>query len=152
MKPLRLMIAASVAGLGFAFDASADEHVTTYRSTAAFADVAADLEDAIVNRGYKVDYHGYIGEMLKRTAQDVGAAKPLYKEAEFFQFCSAVVSRAAMEADIANIAYCPYVVFAYEAEGEPGTVTTGFRRLPAGDGRDAVNSLLEEIVREAAGQ
>lgn len=131
--------------------AKAAEGVTAYETTAPFSDVAADLEDAIVNRGYVVDHHGYIGDMLKRTAQDVGAEKPLYREAEYLQFCSAVVSRAAMEADIGNIAYCPYILFVYEAEASPGKVNVGFRRLPEGKGRDAVNVLLDEIAQEAAG-
>jgi hypothetical protein len=78
--------------------------------------VATGIENAIVNRGYTIDYHGFIGDMLKRTAGDVEAGKALYKDAEFFTFCSAVVSREVMEADIGDIAYCPYVVFAYEAE------------------------------------
>lgn len=134
-----------------AIGAEVDEAVVTYETTAAFSDVISDLEDAIVNRGYVVDHHGYIAEMLKRTAQDVGAAKPLYREAEFLQFCSAVVSRAAMEADIRNIAFCPYVLFAYEAEASPGKVVVGFRRLPQGEARDAVNELLDEVVRDAAG-
>jgi uncharacterized protein (DUF302 family) len=130
----------------------AQDLVATYETTASFQDVSADLQDAVVNRGYVVDYLGRVGEMLKRTAEDVGATKALYKDAEFVQFCSAVVSRAAMEADIGNIAFCPYVLFVYEAEGTPGTVTVGFRRLPAGEGRDDVNVLLDTIAREAAGQ
>ena len=126
------------------------EGVTTHETQAPFADVIADLEDAVVNRGYVIDYQGHIGEMLKRTAGDVGGGKPLYRQAEFLQFCSAVVSRRAMEADIGNIAFCPYVLFAYETESEPGKVVVGFRRLPAGSGRDEVNALLEEIVGDAA--
>lgn len=132
--------------------ASARDDVTKYSSQAPFADVAADLADAIVNRGYKIDYHGFIGEMLERTAEDVGASKKLYRNAEIFQFCSAVVSRAVMEENIENIAFCPYVLFVYEAEAEAGTVNVGFRRLPDGEGRDAVNTLLDEIVKEAAGE
>lgn len=131
---------------------SAQDRVTSYTTTSAFADVAADLEDAIINRGYVVDYHGLIGDMLKRTAADVGSSVALYKDAEFFQFCSAVVSRTAMEADIENIAFCPYVLFVYEPEAAPGSVTVGFRRLPDGPGRDEVNILLDGIAREAAGQ
>jgi uncharacterized protein (DUF302 family) len=145
-----VMSGALAAVLGLSMPAIAEDLVTAREATAPFADVVADLEDAVVNRGYKIDYHGHIGEMLKRTAGDVGAAKPLYREAEFLQFCSAVVSRNAMEADIGNIAFCPYVLFAYEAEAEPGKVVVGFRRLPAGPGRDEVNALLEEIVGEAA--
>jgi hypothetical protein len=126
--------------------------VTTYQTTNGFNVVVADLQDAIINRGYVIDYHGLLGDMLKRTAGDVGAAKPLYKDAEFFQFCSAVVSRAAMEANINNIAFCPYVLFVYEPEASPGTVTVGFRRLPEGEGRDEVNALLDAIAREGSGQ
>jgi hypothetical protein len=76
--------------------------------------------------------------------------RKLYRNAEFLQFCSAVVSRNAMEADIANIAFCPYIVFAYEAETKPGEVVIGFRELPSGPGRDEVNTLLTEIVDQAA--
>lgn len=141
-----LLLAGSLASPALAAD-----DVTTHVSEAPFATVIADLEDAIVNRGYVIDYRGHIGEMLKRTAGDVGSAKPLYRNAEFFQFCSAVVSRKAMEADIANIAYCPYVLFAYEAEAEAGKVVVGFRKLPAGPGRDEVNVLLDEIAGEASG-
>lgn len=150
-----IMTGLAVAGLVWAGSiarAETNEAVTTYETDAAFSDVMSDLEDAIVNRGFVVDHHGYIAEMLKRTAQDVGAAKPLYREAEFLQFCSAVVSRAAMEADIGNIAFCPYVLFAYEAEASPGKVVVGFRRLPQGEARDTVNELLDEVAREAAGQ
>jgi hypothetical protein len=68
------------------------------------------------------------------------------------QFCSAVASRQAMEADIGNIAFCPYVLFVYEAADDPGTVVVGFRRLPEGGGRDHINDLLDEIAREAAGE
>lgn len=132
--------------------AVAGDDVTTFTTDAPFADVITDLEGAIINRGYVVDYTGQIGEMLKRTADDVGATKVLYRNAEFKEFCSAVMSRAVMEADIGNIAYCPYIIFAYEAEATPGQVVVGFRRLPAGGGRDQVNTVLESITREAAGQ
>jgi len=144
-----LLATASLVGFSPAFAA---DWLTTYESKAPFADVLADLEDAIINRGYIVDYRGNVAEMLSRTAGDVGASKTLYKDAGFLQFCSATVSRSAMEADVANIGFCPYVLFAYEAETKPGTVTVGFRRLPDGDGRDGVNTLLDEIVREASGQ
>lgn len=143
---------ALVASIAAASAAVAQEAVTTWSVEAPFEQVAGDLEDAIVNRGYVIDYHGFIGDMLKRTASDVGGASALYRDAEFFQFCSAVVSREAMEADIDNIAFCPYVLFAYEAESDPGSVVIGFRRLPDGPGRDAVNTLLGEIAAEAAGE
>ena len=147
-KILGLTLAATL----LALPAAAQDLVTTEVVEGEFADVVAYVEDAIVNRGFKVDYHGRIGEMLQRTADDVGAQKALYRNAEFLQFCSAVVSRRAMEADIGNIAYCPYIVFAYEPEATPGSVTVGFRRLPDGPGRDEVNALLEEILSESTAE
>lgn len=150
--PFHAVLVLPLLAAAWGTSASAQEDVTSFTSTNPYADVAVDLEDAIINRGYVVDYHGLIGDMLKRTAADVGSDVPLYKDAEFFQFCSAVMSRATMEADIANIAYCPYVLFVYEAEATPGTVTVGFRRMPDGPGRDEVNALLEEIAQEATGQ
>jgi len=148
---MKMLLAAAMALFCLANVAhAAGDDVKTIESDAAFADVTAGIENAIVNRGYTIDYHGFIGDMLKRTATDVDAAKALYKEAEFFSFCSAVLSRKVMEGDIADIAYCPYVVFAYEAAEKPGTVTVGFRTLPAGGERDAVNALLSDIIKDAA--
>lgn len=129
---------------------AAGDDVVTRTTEADFADVALAVQDGIINRGYTIDYHGFIGDMLKRTAGDVGANKQLYKDAEFFTFCSAVVSRSVMEGDIGDIAYCPYVVFVYEDASTEGTVTVGFRQLPAGGARDQVNELLTGIVEEAA--
>jgi len=148
---MRTLLAATMAVFLLAPAAhAAGDDVKTIESDAAFADVSSGIENAIVNRGFKVDYHGFIGDMLKRTATDVDADKALYKDAEFFTFCSAVVSRKVMEADIGDIAYCPYVVFAYETEEKPGAVTVGFRTLPEGGERDAVNALLSEIITDAA--
>ena len=129
---------------------AAGDDVVTRESSSEFADVSQAVQDGIINRGYTIDYHGFIGDMLKRTAEDVGASKELYKDAEFFTFCSAVVSRDVMEADIGDIAYCPYVVFVYEDASMEGTVTVGFRQLPSGGARDQVNELLTDIIEEAA--
>lgn len=153
MNPLfATTVATAMLGMAFTITPgrAAGDDVMTVETDAAFADVATGVENAIVNRGYAIDYHGFIGDMLKRTASDVEAGKALYKDAEFFTFCSAVVSRKVMEADIGDIAYCPYVVFVYEAEANPGTVVVGHRLLPAGGERDQVNLLLGEIVTSAA--
>ncbi len=144
-----------VFGLGLAALAAipaqaAGDDVYTVTAEVPFADAAQGVNDAIINKGFKVDYHGFIGEMLKRTAGDVGATKALYTDAEFFTFCSAVVSRDVMEANIGDIAYCPYVVFVYEDAATPGKVTIGHRTLPEGGARDQVNELLGEIVKTAA--
>ncbi|MEF2554494.1 DUF302 domain-containing protein [Aurantimonas sp. A2-1-M11] len=134
---------------------SAHEGITVRTIEAPFEDVRHDVLDAIVNRGFVIDYEAMIGEMLDRTAADVGADDKVYAHADTMQFCSAVLSRAAIEADPANIAYCPYVIFVYELAGQPGSIQVGFRHLPV-RGSDAsktalseINSLLEEIVAEA---
>ena len=148
---MKMLLAAVMAVFCLAtFAHASGDDVKTLTSDAPFADVASGIENAIVNRGYTIDYHGFIGEMLKRTAGDVGAEKALYQDAEFFTFCSAVVSRKVMEAEIGDIAYCPYVVFAYETADNPGTVVVGYRALPAGGERDAVNTLLSDIIKDAA--
>ena len=131
---------------------------TEYMTEAAFEEVLQDLNDGVVNRGYKIDYEAHIGEMLARTSADVGGKKEIYKNAKLIQFCSAVLSRAAMEADPANIAFCPYILFAYERADEAGKIRVGFRHLDE-RGNDAskaalakVNALLDEIAKEAAGK
>lgn len=137
---------------------SVPEGVTAYEASAAFDDIRFDLENAIVNRGLVIDYVSHIGDMLERTAQDVGGKKQIFANAQAMLFCSANLSRKAMEADPANIAYCPYTLFVYETADAPGKVTVGFRKL-AETGSDAsraaiadVNALLDAIAREAAGQ
>ena len=120
----------------------------------AFGEVVQDVEDSIVNRGLVIDYRGYIGKMLARTGEAAGSAKPLYRDAQFFQFCSAIYSRRMMEADPRNIGYCPFVIVVYELAAKPGTVYVGYRR-PAQAGSPAsrkrlasVDKLLDTIVRE----
>jgi hypothetical protein len=151
--PLVLALLAAVA----AAPAARAGDVETVEAKATFADVKQDVADAIVNRGYVIDYTARIGEMLDRTGADVGSTKKVYTGAETAQFCSAVLSRAMMEADPGNIAFCPYVVFYYERADSPGTVVVGYRPLDeAGSQASAaakkqINALLAEIVREAAG-
>ncbi|MCB1422407.1 MAG: DUF302 domain-containing protein, partial [Nitratireductor sp.] len=123
---LALMLSASFVSMPAS---AADGDVEKRTTSEAYEDVVQAAQDAIINRGYVVDYHGHIGDMLERTASDVGAKKELYKNAEFFTFCSAVVSREVMESNIEDIAYCPYVVFVYEAANDASGVTVGFRRL-----------------------
>ncbi len=151
-KAVRTSIMAGAAALYFQASPvlAAGDDVFTVTTDVPFEDAAQAVNDAIINKGYAVDYHGYVGDMLKRTAEDVGAEKQLYKDAEFFTFCSAVLSRKAMEADIGDIAYCPYVVFVYEDASTPGTVTIGHRKLPAGGARDEVNAVLDDIVKTAS--
>ncbi len=150
----RLLGPVLAALMGVVTSAAAQE-VRTYAKKAPFEDVKFELGNAIIGRGLAVDYTGQIGRMLERTGADVGSTKPLYTQAEFVTFCSAKLSRAMMEADLANIAACPYVIFIYEAAGKPGETVVGYRR-PQAAGNDAsrkalaeVDALLDGIVKEA---
>jgi hypothetical protein len=138
--------------------AQSQSEVRIYLVKDNFASVQQDVIDAIIKHGLVVDYTAHIGAMLARTAKDVGASKTIYSDAETVQFCSATLSRRAMEADPTNIAFCPYVIFLYALPGSPGITNVGFRPLPRAGSKesraaiDAVNALLDDIVRAAAGK
>jgi len=151
VAPLRLAIAALALAAGTAL---AQAPLAKYSASGEFDAVKEDLLLAIQGRGLVVDHTSYIGNMLERTGKDVGAAKRVYLKAEAVQFCSAIVSRRTMEADPANIAYCPYVIALYVLAQEPGTVYAVYRRMGA-TGEEAtraalraVDELLDGIVRE----
>ncbi len=143
------LIAALTLSLATSLSATADD-VSTLTTDQTFEEAADSVRDAIINRGFNVDYNGHIGEMLDRTAQDVGATQKIFNGAEIFTFCSAVVSRDVMEHEARDIAYCPYVIFVYDEAGSDDGVVIGFRHLPSGGARDQVNTLLTEIIESAA--
>ncbi len=123
---------------------SAQELITRTKM-AAFEDVKFDLENAITGRGLVIDHTGNVGGMLDRTGADVGSTKKLYARAEYVVFCSAKLSRAMMEADPANVAFCPFVVFLYERADKPGEVVVG-ARPPAVQGDAASRAALSDVV------
>ena len=137
----KLILAASLAIAG---PACAGEAITT-SFDGEFDDATFAVESAIVGRGLVIDYVSHVGEMLTRTGSDVGSDVELFKEADIFLFCSAVVSRQVMEADPMNIAHCPYGIFV--AETDDG-VMVGYRDYPEGP-MQQVEALLAEIVSEA---
>lgn len=136
--------------------ALAADHLVLVKAKAKFEDVKEDVVNAITKRGLVVDYTAFIGKMLERTAKDVGAGRPVYARAEAVQFCSAVATRKMVEADPANIVFCPYVVVIYSLAADPDTVYVGYRRIPPVGSRasraalKAVDDLLGRIVKEAA--
>lgn len=141
--------------LAIAATAASAQEMRTYAKKAAFEDVKFDLTNAIVAGGFTIDYNGQIGRMLERTGADVGSTKPIYRHAEFFTFCSARLSRQMMEADAANIGFCPYVIFIYETADKPGETVVGYRRpTPSGNEASrkalaAIDLLLDGLVKEA---
>ena len=131
-------------GIAWASPLSAEAPVTTLYD-GSFDDAAFAVESAIVGKGLVIDFVSHVGEMLARTGADVGSDRELFKEADIFVFCSAVVSREVMEADPMNLAHCPYGIFV--AETDAG-VMVGRRNYPEGP-MDKVEALLDGIIAEA---
>ena len=83
------------------------EPATTIKTaTGDFDDVFADLQDAVINRGLVIDYVGDVGKMLERTADAAKGSdtKAPYLNARYLQFCSAVLTHEAVDADAHNLA------------------------------------------------
>ncbi len=116
-----------------------------YPYDGSFDDATFSVEDAIVSKGLVIDYVSHTGEMLNRTGADLGATKEIFKAADIFLFCSAVISRKVMEADRLNIAHCPYSIFVFEDENG---VSVGHRNYPEGAMKE-VETLLSGIVKTA---
>ena len=142
VTPLILMIT-------FASSVLAQDY-TSWVVDESFDDVAFSVESAILDKGLTIDSISHVGDMLERTRKDVGSDITLYSEALVYSFCSASVSRAAMEADIMNIAFCPYGVFLFSTPDNPDQTTVGYRFMP-GESMTPVNDFLTEIVMEAIG-
>ena len=134
-----------------ALPALAAPEIRTYSVEADFGDIAFGLESAILDRGLVIDHVSHVGEMLNRTAEDVGAETQIYTQGNVYLFCSATLSREMMAADIENLGHCPYGVFLYEAADDPGTIVIGHRVYPEGPMKQ-VEALLTAIAREAAGR
>lgn len=131
MKPAHLLsrlFATGLLALAAATSPTRADEIVTRTKQGTFDDVRFDLGNAVIATGVSVQSEGNIAAMLGRTAADVGATETVYSRAEFVAFCSAKYSRAMMEADPANIGFCPFVVFAYETKAKPGEIVVGYRK------------------------
>lgn len=139
----RLLVAGLLACV--AVPAAAQDQAVVYPFEGSFEDAAFAVESAVIGRGLVIDYISHTGEMLSRTAADVGSDVELFGQADIFLFCSAQLSREVMEADPMNIAHCPYGIFVAE---RAGGIMVGYRTYPAGE-MQKVQALLDDIVQEA---
>ena len=125
-----------------------------YTAFGDFNDIKAFLISAIEERGIKINNTSYISKMLQRTGEDVGDARPIYKNAEAIEFCSATLSRDMMQANPHNIVFCPYTILIYEIADDPGTTYLSYRRpFYQDDGVNhetlsKVDELLSRIIEE----
>lgn len=168
MKPIKrpfVMALIVMACLGMApLSVATAEDGLGYRvhtKTGKFDNVRDDLKDAIINRGFVIDYVGHFNKMLERTADAAGSvsgsgAKSPYLNAEYMQFCPSKLTHEAVSATPFSIANCPIALFVYELAAEPGKVVMGYRlpvATPSKRMRDVnarLTELLDSIVKEAA--
>ncbi|MDE3080765.1 MAG: DUF302 domain-containing protein [Paracoccaceae bacterium] len=143
-----LPLAAALAALSLAALAARAAPPATVTVQDSFDNVTFAVQNAITNAGLVVDTVSHTGEMLERTRKDVGGKRQLFLHADIFSFCSAVVSRAVMEADPMNIQYCPYRIFVAELPDKPGQIIVGHEVYPPG-AMDRVNKLLDGIIKDA---
>jgi len=143
---LRQLLAALVLCLaGMTANAADDPVVTIVKGR--FDEVRESLVAAIEGKGLVISYTAHIGAMLDRTGKDIGVATRVFEQAESLEFCSARVSRQMMEANAANIVYCPFAIAIYTLPGKPEVVHLAYRRPPGA--LNAVEELLKSIVAEA---
>lgn len=116
---------------------------------ASFDQVFQDLQDEVINKGLVIDYTGHVDTMLQRTAEVSGVEKSPYLKAKYFHFCSSSLTHEAAAADTRNIAMCPYLIFAYETQAKPGTVSIGFHEpnLTSSAESQAVASKIRDLLR-----
>lgn len=130
-------------------------HMSMRRVESPYEYVLDDIKNAIAERGIKINNISHIGNMLARTASDVGASKQVFAHAEAIEFCSSTVSRTMMETDPHNIAFCPYIIAVYSLPGEDNITYVSYRRpTPVGSPESraalsAVEGLLEAIITAA---
>lgn len=141
----KILTLALVAGL--AVPAFAQEYKTVVVDDT-IDNVTFAVESAIIDKGLVIDSVSHVGEMLARTGVDMGSDVVLFEEANVYNFCSASVSREVMEADLMNIAFCPYGIFVFSTPDTPDQTTVGHRIMP-GESMTPVNTLLDAIIADA---
>lgn len=147
------------AAAGFMIPAHAEEGYKVSQKSGKFEDVIEDLQDAILKRGFVIDYTGELNAMLERTAKDTGAVKASgkltpFKNAKFLQFCPAKLTHEAVAMNPMGIANCPVAIFVFELDHDQGVIKVGYR-LPvttpsrkAREVNDRLEATLAEIVAE----
>lgn len=146
-----------------AFSTAAADDALGYRlysKAAPFEDVRDDVKNAIIGRGFVIDYVGHFNAMLERTADAAASVTPKgekspYRNAEYIQFCPAALTHEAVSKNPIAIANCPIAIFVYQASEGPERITVGFRLPVASPStrakavNDKLVALLDGIAQEA---
>lgn len=95
-----------------------------------FAATREALLDAMLGQGLSTPTVSHFGNMLARTADDLGHPQDLYDEAEIFTFCSAAVAAQMVASAREHIAWCPLSIALYTLPGRPDEVVLAYRKPP----------------------
>ena len=147
---MRITFTTLIATAFLAPAALADTVITYTDDDITYDDLMFGLENAIIDEGLVISEHNHVGDMLERTKADVGSDVTIYVHADVFGFCSAELSRKAMEEDPLNIRYCPYRLFTYQTV-EDGPVLIGYDSLPETKVMQDVQALLDRLAKAAIG-
>ncbi|MDP2030427.1 MAG: DUF302 domain-containing protein [Thiobacillus sp.] len=133
---------------------AAEPYSVLFKSQGSFTEVRDAVQAAIEGKGLKINHINLIAGMLERTGKDLGAARQVYTNGEQFEFCSATLSRAMMEADPHAIVMCPFSLSVYTIPGDaqiyiafikpPATENPALKKVLAD-----IEVLLTEIVGDA---
>jgi uncharacterized protein (DUF302 family) len=131
-----------------------ESYSVLFKTRGDFQYVRDSVQSSIEGKGLKINHTNLIAGMLERTGKDLGATKQILTNGEQFEFCSATISRAMMEADPHAITMCPYIVSVYTIPGDANVyvayrkpITTGNPALKKA--LDNVEKLLTEIIQDA---
>lgn len=136
-----------------ALSLAADRYNVVFKAKGKYEDVRDQLQAAIEGKGLKINHMNQIAGMLERTGKDLGASKQIYGGGEQFEFCSATISRAMMEADPHAIVMCPYIISVYTVPNDPA-VYVAYRKPGSTKNPSlkkallGVETLLTEIIKE----
>lgn len=117
--------------------------------TGDFATAREAVLEAIEADGLVVSAVLPFGQLLARTASDLGKPASPLRQAEIIQFCSARLAWALIEEDPAQLVFCPLSLALYERAEAPGQVFLAFH-TPAVSG--AARRQLVELLQKIAGQ
>lgn len=132
--------------------ANAGDNVTRAIEDASFDDVRIALVDAIADEGIGATTESRFGEMLTRTAPDLGHRPDLFAEARIYTFCSVVVAARLTTESAHNIAQCPLSIAVYQTPDAPRTVYLGYRRNVESEAGHQADALLARIAARTAAQ
>ncbi|CAA6827930.1 MAG: Unknown protein [uncultured Thiotrichaceae bacterium] len=123
-----------------------------YETDIPYDEAKDGVEMAITDLGLIISGTMHISDMLNRTGKDIGIEKPIFKNAEGIEFCSAIHSHKMSQSHPSNIAMCPFTIVIYEKNDVPNKTFLSFRDVKLmGDGTTVeteIFDLLEGVVKE----